>query len=96
MNLSWQNDEALIEIYNEIDNLAFERKLRPIVFIIATNRKFDLTSFEQSLSESLKGSAICNIKGLIHLFVGHTNFIPSQNIDKFSFSPLQVIEFPLK
>ena len=69
MNLSWQNDEALIEIYNEIDNLAFERKLRPIVFIIATNRKFDLTSFEQSLSESLKGSAICNIKGLIHLFV---------------------------
>lgn len=79
MNLSWQNDEALIEIYNEIDNLAFERKLRPIVFIIATNRKFDLTSFEQSLSESLKGSAICNIKGLMHLFVGHTNFIPSQN-----------------
>ena len=79
MNLSWQNDEALIEVYNEIDNLAFERKLRPIVFIIATNRKFDLMSFEQSLSGSLKGSAICNIEGLIHLFVGHTNLIPSTN-----------------
>ena len=42
MNLYWQNDEALIKVYNGIDNLALEGQLRPIVFIIATNRNLIL------------------------------------------------------
>ena len=83
MNLYWQNDEALIKVYNGIDNLALEGQLRPIVFIIATNRKFDFTSFEQSLLDSLKSSAICKTKGFIHLFIGDNNFIPSKNTCDF-------------
>ena len=83
MNLYWQNDEALIKVYNGIDNLALEGQLRPIVFIIATNRKFDFTSFQQSLLDSLKSSAICKTKGFIHLFIGDNNFIPSKNTCDF-------------
>ena len=64
MNLFWQNDEALTKVYNGIDNLALEGQLRPIVFIIATNRKFDFTSFEQSLLDSLKVQRFAKLKAL--------------------------------
>jgi len=83
MKNHWRIDKSLTEIYNKIDNEALDGVLRPIVFIIASNRKFDLKGFEESLNNSLSGSKLTDTTNLLHLFIGHKSFIPSKNMSKF-------------
>ena len=83
MKNHWRIDKSLTEIYNKIDNEALDGVLRPIVFIIASNRKFDLKGFEESLNNSLSGSKLTDTTNLLHLFIGTKIFIPSKNMFKF-------------
>jgi len=86
----WQQDQSLIEEYASLERAALDGTLRPVVFIVATTRKFDLIAFEKSLKNSLNGSNLLLSKELIHLFIGHCQTVPMRedpdflNILKFS------------
>ena len=71
MKAHWQQDQSLIEEYASLERAALDGTLRPVVFIVATTRKFDLIAFEKSLKNSLNGSNLLLSKELIHLFIGH-------------------------
>jgi hypothetical protein len=79
MILNWQENSELVELYQSIDNDAVYNNLRPIAFLIATDRDFSYTSFIMSLKHSLKGSKILETRNLLHLFVAHNDLeVPEQ------------------
>ena len=46
MKLHWQEDASLIDTYSDLEQAALNGSLRPVVFIIATTRKFDLMALK--------------------------------------------------
>ena len=90
MKSHWQEDASLIDTYSDLEQAALNGSLRPVVFIIATTRKFDLIGFERSLKSSLNSSNLRLCSDLIHLFIGYDKFLPSEtefeflNVKKFT------------
>ena len=65
----WTQSSSMRERYETIDE--YYRNLRPIAFVIATNRTFNINEFCKSLLLSLKGSRLeKNMQGnLLHLYL---------------------------
>lgn len=77
MSGHWSESEDTVRRYQSIEsNLDVQR---PIAFLIATNRKFNLDAFCDSLLESLRGSGIVGLgqKGILHLYLASKNSVTS-------------------
>jgi hypothetical protein len=91
MILNWQENSELVEVYQSIDEEAVNYNLRPITFLIATDRNFSYASFIRSLEESLKGSLILETRNLLHLFVAHNDSeVPLQAPEWLKIVPQQL------
>ena len=77
MNGHWSESEATMKRYKGIES-RFEVQ-RPIAFLIATNRKFDLEAFCDSLLESLRGSRflVPEQDCLLHLYLASEKLVPT-------------------
>lgn len=70
MNRHWSSHTPSVERYHAIDSMLDGK--RPIAFLIATNRDFNLKAFCDSLLESLRGSRLLQRTGkekLLHLYL---------------------------
>jgi len=91
MILDWQKNSELVEVYQSIDEEAVNYNLRPIAFLIATDRNFSYASFIRSLEQSLRGSLILETRNLLYLFVAHNGSeVPLQTPEWLKIVPQQL------
>ena len=77
MNGHWLESAAIIRRYQGIESQLEVQ--RPIAFLIATNRNFNLEAFCDSLLESLRGSRFLapRKEGLLHLYLASEKSAPT-------------------
>ena len=78
MSEHWSNSEAAVRRYQDIESTLDVQ--RPLAFLIATTRNFNLEAFCHSLSESLRGSRmIGSTQGcLLHLYLASMGSVPTE------------------
>ena len=77
MNGHWSESATTIRRYQGIESRLEVQ--RPIAFLIATNRTFNLEAFCDSLLESLRGSRVLapGKEGLLHLYLASEKSVPT-------------------
>lgn len=77
MNGHWSESAAMMGRYQGIESQLEVQ--RPIAFLIATNRNFNLEAFCDSLLESLQGSRFLapGKEGLLHLYLASEKSVPT-------------------
>ena len=77
MNGHWSESAATMKRYKGIESRL--ELQRPIAFLIATNRNFNLEAFCDSLLESLRGSRILALEQdcLLHLYLASEKSVPT-------------------
>ena len=75
MNGHWSESAATMGRYQGIESQLEVQ--RPIAFLIATNRNFNLEAFCDSLLESLRGVDSRQKEGLLHLYLASEKSVPT-------------------
>ncbi len=77
MNGHWSESDNVVRRYQEIDSTLEVQ--RPIAFLVATNRMFNLDAFCETLLESLRGSRVLvpGKEGLLHLYLASEKSVPT-------------------